>query len=82
MQLTCYLPLILTLLATSSASFAHTPAVAKRQDELTPFKLRTEVINGGDNNLAGLYVQSYHTGMVHPDTLPLPSPNTTIDQGV
>ncbi|KAG7008578.1 hypothetical protein G7Y79_00005g017190 [Physcia stellaris] len=62
MQLTCYLPLILTLLATSSASFAHTPAVAKRQDELTPFKLRTEVINGGDNNLAGLYVQSYHTG--------------------
>lgn len=67
MQLACYLPLILALIATSSASFFHKPAVAKREDELTPFKLRTEVINGGDNNLRGLYVQSYHTGMVHPD---------------
>ena len=79
MQLTCYLPLILTLLAASSASFAHKPAVAKRQDGLTQFKLRTEVINGGDNNLAGLYVQSYHTGIVHLDPLPPTQPNPTIE---
>ena len=62
MHLTCYLPLILALIGTSSASLFHRSAVAKREDEPTPFKLKTVVINGGDSNLGGLYVQSYHTG--------------------
>ena len=68
---------LLSLTATSDAVFVSTPELVKRDDEISWFRLKTKVINGGDNNLEGLYVDSYHTGTIRPTLQPLRLPSHT-----
>ncbi|KAL8792085.1 MAG: hypothetical protein Q9195_005340 [Heterodermia aff. obscurata] len=53
---------LLNLTATSDALSSAGPELVKKDDETSLFRLKTKVINGGDNNLENLYVDSYHTG--------------------
>ena len=57
---------LLNLITTSYALFSSAPELVKKDDETSLFRLKTKVINGGDNNLENLYVESYHTGRIHP----------------